>query len=197
MTRKTYSQGFAHAVLIIGLIIALIVALGFVFWQNFIYKESTIMDTQTQTVREKQDTKIEDTETNLSFEEWKVGVPLKDNSGVFSVKKMDGTNNTIYAVYSKEVTYACMNDEALIGSVSRYLADRKDPENIYLEGKTPREAFGSSRSSVIIGQYLYQIMSPQSGCADFTTSEGQKINNIQENSTIFFLDLFQNLKTIK
>ena len=32
-------KGFAHAVLLIGLLIALIGALGFIFWQNFIHKE--------------------------------------------------------------------------------------------------------------------------------------------------------------
>lgn len=35
----TYQKGFAHAFLIIGLVLALIGALGFVFWQNFIYEE--------------------------------------------------------------------------------------------------------------------------------------------------------------
>lgn len=37
----TSQKGFAHAFLIIGLVIALIGALGFVFWQNFIYEEPT------------------------------------------------------------------------------------------------------------------------------------------------------------
>ncbi len=35
----TNQKGFAHAFLIIGLVVALIGALGFVFWQNFIYEE--------------------------------------------------------------------------------------------------------------------------------------------------------------
>jgi hypothetical protein len=36
---KSQQSGFAHAFLIIGLLVALIGALGFVFWQNFIYVE--------------------------------------------------------------------------------------------------------------------------------------------------------------
>lgn len=32
-------QGFAHAILIIGMAVALLGALGFIFWQNFIYEE--------------------------------------------------------------------------------------------------------------------------------------------------------------
>ena len=39
MIKNSHSNGFAHAVLIIGLVVALIGALGFVFWQNFIHKE--------------------------------------------------------------------------------------------------------------------------------------------------------------
>jgi|GEM_PF-1764758 len=41
----TQQKGFAHAVLIIGLVIALVGALGFVFWQNFIYKEPVASET--------------------------------------------------------------------------------------------------------------------------------------------------------
>ena len=35
-------KGFAHAVLLIGLLIALIGALGFIFWQNFILEEPEV-----------------------------------------------------------------------------------------------------------------------------------------------------------
>lgn len=45
MIRNLQRQsGFAHAILIIGLVIALIGALGFIFWQNFINKEPTVKD---------------------------------------------------------------------------------------------------------------------------------------------------------
>lgn len=43
---KTQQNGFAHAFLIIGLVVALIGALGFVFWQNFIYKEPVATKTE-------------------------------------------------------------------------------------------------------------------------------------------------------
>jgi hypothetical protein len=39
---KTQQQGFAHAFLIITLLVALTGALGFVFWQNFIYEEPKV-----------------------------------------------------------------------------------------------------------------------------------------------------------
>lgn len=41
-------KGFAHAFLIIGLMVAIVGALGFIFWQNFIYKAP---ETKTATVK--------------------------------------------------------------------------------------------------------------------------------------------------
>ncbi len=38
---KSEQTGFAHAFLIIGLIVTLVGALGFIFWQNYIEKDST------------------------------------------------------------------------------------------------------------------------------------------------------------
>lgn len=38
----THQKGFAHAVLIVGLVIAIIGALGFIFWQNFIHEEPVV-----------------------------------------------------------------------------------------------------------------------------------------------------------
>lgn len=38
----TSQRGFAHAFLIVGLVVALMGALGFVFWQNFIYREPIV-----------------------------------------------------------------------------------------------------------------------------------------------------------
>ena len=46
---KSQQSGFAHAVLIIGLVVALIGALGFIFWQNFVHEEQAKTDTMTAT----------------------------------------------------------------------------------------------------------------------------------------------------
>lgn len=51
MIRYSRSQGFAHAFLVIGLVVALLGALGFIFWQNFIHKESVTTGTETQVVQ--------------------------------------------------------------------------------------------------------------------------------------------------
>jgi hypothetical protein len=48
MIKNSRSQGFAHAFLVIGLVIALLGALGFIFWQNFIHKEPVVTKESTK-----------------------------------------------------------------------------------------------------------------------------------------------------
>ncbi|HRF28147.1 MAG TPA: hypothetical protein PL051_00700 [Candidatus Saccharibacteria bacterium] len=89
-------KGFAHAVLIIGLVIALIGALGFVFWQNFVHKAPAATNTQIMTKKSKKpDTTIKLTESyvmpseNLVFSypsNWMLTKNYKENSY--------GTDNT-------------------------------------------------------------------------------------------------------
>ncbi len=55
---KSQQIGFAHAFLIIGLIVALVGALGFIFWQNFIHKEPVV--TKTEVVKTDSNNKAND-----------------------------------------------------------------------------------------------------------------------------------------
>ena len=57
----TQQKGFAHAFLIIGLVIALLGALGFVYWQNFIYEEPTV--TKTEVIKVDKDVTKEENES--------------------------------------------------------------------------------------------------------------------------------------
>ncbi len=60
-------HGFAHAVLIIGMAVALLGALGFIFWQNFIYQEPA---TQAEVIKPnttKNEAEDADTNTNKTF----------------------------------------------------------------------------------------------------------------------------------
>jgi hypothetical protein len=52
MIKNSHSHGFAHAFLVIGLVVALFGALGFIFWQNFIHTEPVVTKTDTKVVKE-------------------------------------------------------------------------------------------------------------------------------------------------
>lgn len=60
-------KGSAHVVLVIVLVLALLTALGWIFWQNFIYKEPVRKDTDLVVVEENDATKpTEQTEAVLA-----------------------------------------------------------------------------------------------------------------------------------
>lgn len=51
MNKKMYNQqGSAHVVVVVILVIVLVTALGWIFWQNFIYEEPKVIETGTTTV---------------------------------------------------------------------------------------------------------------------------------------------------
>lgn len=57
-TRKTKQAGDAHALVIVGLVLALVTALGWIFWQNFIHKEPIKRDTDLVIMNKKNDSKL-------------------------------------------------------------------------------------------------------------------------------------------
>lgn len=99
--KTTYQNGFAHAFLIMGLVVALVGALGFVFWQNFIYQEPTKTELVTTTDTSKPAEASEATTSifrgkGFSFEYpsegWKAGEMSKVDPSV-DVKSADYKEN--------------------------------------------------------------------------------------------------------
>lgn len=65
----TSQKGFAHAFLIIGLVVALVGALGFVFWQNFVHKEPVV--TNTEVVTKPEPTKVDTVDPYANWKTYK------------------------------------------------------------------------------------------------------------------------------
>lgn len=61
-------KGSIHAFLVVGLIVALLGALGFIFWQNFIYKQS-ITNSESTVATKKNDDKKVNTENTPTVKE--------------------------------------------------------------------------------------------------------------------------------
>ncbi|HEY1085434.1 MAG TPA: hypothetical protein VGE34_01770 [Candidatus Saccharimonadales bacterium] len=85
---KHSQQGSAHVVAIICLVLALVTALGWVFYQNFIYREPTKTDTELLTVEKKDNKKQveETTEPKDATADWYL---YASKSG-YSVRLPDG-----------------------------------------------------------------------------------------------------------
>ncbi len=71
---KSQQSGFAHAALITGLVVALIGVLGFVFWQNFIYKEPA--ETKTEKVAAPPSTIVD------PYKSWKTYTSSRDGYSI-------------------------------------------------------------------------------------------------------------------
>lgn len=66
-------KGFAHAVLVIGLIVTLVGALGFIFWQNFIHKEPVATNDPVVVVERQEQVKVETPEAQtFSVDEYDI-----------------------------------------------------------------------------------------------------------------------------
>lgn len=139
---NTKQSGFAHAFLIIGLIVALIGALGFVFWQNFIYKEPVVKNEPVVvTKKDKTEEQIESVPNGYTlYKDEKLGFSLayptewgelKDTqtqsstnrmgaNGV-STKAVAGTNGGVrIAVYTKDSFFT----KAASGYTTKYQGDK-------------------------------------------------------------------------
>ncbi|HAG27210.1 MAG TPA: hypothetical protein PK096_00035 [Candidatus Saccharibacteria bacterium] len=179
----TNQKGFAHAFLIIGLLVALVGALGFVFWQNFIYKEPVITKTETVVVTKPSDENESDTNKNFTvLTDWNARFP--SGSYNYELKKGSDSVSEYYHVTTEEIKKACGGNEAIIGSIIRYEADTKMSEGMY-EGMTPREAFADATSKVVTSKYIYIFAGPQSACSEDDQANKVLTDNIALLNTQF------------
>lgn len=83
MIKYSHSQGFAHAFLVIGLIVALLGALGFIFWQNFIHNETTVTKTETVT-KPASEPEVDENKDYVVLQDW--GIKFKRPAGRDDIK---------------------------------------------------------------------------------------------------------------
>lgn len=167
-------------VVIVCLVLVLVVALGWIFYQNFIYKAPT-QQTTTQGSSVQNDTSdvpqqeqvTEDSKTVLALLDWGVEVPVSDSSYKFVAKgdgSVDAPKNTVY-IQSLEVATKCVND-GTVGMV-----------NLEAEGATAKTSVGGK---------TYYFHAPQAAC-----SEDSKVNDYQAKATEAFAVDFKDLRVSK
>ncbi len=81
---KHQQQGSAHAVVVIVLVLALITALGWIFYQNFVYKAPTKKDTELVVIDK---SKKQDTNTAKQYHDFRTD--KKDTTGVVVASASD------------------------------------------------------------------------------------------------------------
>lgn len=179
-------RGEAHSVIIICLVVALVVALGWIFWQNFSNEKSEVTDKQdtSTAARSAEDdaAELDKTDNTLKLSELGVVVPLGDDDAYdFSAKY----ENNGYFIYSASVSKLC-GSEASVGAISKW-----NPAD---DGTGPSSAAYNQVGAVTIGGAKYLFISPQSACADPATAQGDQANEMQGEASRAFGELFKNAR---
>jgi len=153
-----YQKGFAHAFLIIGLVVALVCALGFVYWQNFIYKEPTrteLVNVPSKTQEDKKSSnelKAESEGKFLPINEW--GIKL-DSSVVAHLEynissRIGGSQNTEYDSLGLKIKQSSVENQDCVN----FGAD------LY------RQKVATEFDSKKIGDYFYYVTGAPGQCSE-------------------------------
>lgn len=108
-------QGSAHVAVVIVLVVALLGALGFIFWQNFIKKDDTTKQNATTSAEKKEETVEEVDSDELSVDE--LGLTLSSANAIWNdieyqmtSVNSDDTNKYVAAIYSKDLNARVVAD---------------------------------------------------------------------------------------
>lgn len=166
--RKTNQKGSVHIVIVITLVLALVVALGFIFWQNFIHKSQTSSQqetTKTTDTQKKSPTVTTTDEKTLEIPEWNI-------KGTYS--------------YGKELNYEIVNlpnDKSYLQLTTSTISSNKDcaqgysgvieryglnemVETTYGDPVTAKSIYDSRKDKSQVGDNYYIVSGPQALCAD-------------------------------
>ncbi|HEY1085729.1 MAG TPA: hypothetical protein VGE34_03330 [Candidatus Saccharimonadales bacterium] len=80
-------SGSAHVVIIIVLVLALLTSLGWIFWQNFIYKEPVVTKTDTSKTQSDND-KMPASMKHINVKEWNISI-MSEESISYTSKDAD------------------------------------------------------------------------------------------------------------
>ena len=193
--KKRYQHGSAHVFTIIALVIGLIASLGFVFWQNFIYKEPVAQQVDASknasSDSKKQDgtaAKEADEKDYLAIGEWgiKAKVPevFNDTKLEYSIK--DGV---LYVVTArvKTILEGCSYDQTAGAEIDASIAIYRSESKSLFEGidaplPLRQEPYGKY-------YYGYSAWMPVKTCVD-TQSD------VQKKDANALLEMFKNLETV-
>jgi len=180
MARKKSYTTFVNPISVAVLLVALLGAVGFICWQNFVdtpvaYNESIELETSNSTVATKPVLR------QLTLEKWGVSVPLKSNSYYYQPGEYTSvnSNDSVYILSTKSLRYACGTDKATIGSIERVLNSKEN------KAKTTASHVGATQ---VLGDYLYIFSRPKTACSD-----SLDVITLQENATSEFQDLLKDL----
>ena len=177
--KRINQRGSTEAVIMIGLAIALVFALGWIFYQNFIFDDGTKKDSDQSMVDEDNSSK-HDSSNMLELSEFGMMVPLNEKTSDVTASFEDG----VYRIVSASLAAKCGGEHTGgFGSVSRL-----DPSD---DGTAPSSAVANAKARVTVDDVEYLFNPPQNACGDPTTESGNEANVLGEDLTDEFAKLFE------
>ncbi len=160
-TQTTSERGDVVAMILIVIVIALIGALGFVWYQN------ATKDTTAPTQAQNNTTTPEKKEKTLALSRWNVEIPLTDDTTSLTAKEADSDTRQVYEIRVAES--ALFNDKAKTGTQAVGYIERIEVGNDAAEfdsrvtaGKTMSQAIRDGDIlGTIVGKYAYTYNSRQ------------------------------------
>lgn len=152
-------QGSAHVVLVVILVVTLIASLGWIFWQNFIYKEPGVDNSKNVTSQETQkpqDKKSTQRTYNLVISQWGLGGNYDTSVGEleYKIEAREG-NEYLYLVNPS------FDPECSVAAITRYSPDGRVPLSVDGSQSVAAKDYSESPENwKKIDNYFYQY-SPQ------------------------------------
>ena len=183
--KSKQQAGSAHVIITVVLVVALMGALGFIFWQNFIQKKAV---TTTATPASSQTTATaaqpaqpapKSTQTALVIGNYAVEVPYDGTEDAYTVTPATtGGFAGGYTVYSKNLTAQC-GSSVNVGSIKRFNQGDSVP--------------GPS-NTITVGNYVYALSVGGYGdCSALGVNAGTDAISAASSA---FADAFKNLKAV-
>lgn len=147
MKHKQY--GSAHIVLVGILVVLIIGALAYVFWNNSRTYESNTASNKNNT----QD------QSYVKLTDWQVRFP---SNVKYDIRRNSATGNeTAYFITLKELAKTCVTpDHAWLGIISRYENPNEQVTMGQYAGQTPNQLFWKAGMTIKGKLYVFRIMTP-------------------------------------
>lgn len=174
-------KGSAHVIIIVGLIILLIGALGFIFWQNFLNHDADNASkrTVTSTNAGKETAQNEKTKSEyLTVKEWAVNIPQSPSSNVIEyTMNTEMTTATFVSSEQKAVGGECGTEAFARYRIVR-IKQGQEPTDYMIEGQVSN-AEASGNVVTIKGTRYYIVGDFSGGDCSGKLKEGDSMSQAE------------------
>lgn len=152
MKQNKYQSGSGHIVIIIALVVVLLGALGFIFWQNFMQSKPNEKSNNTTTI-----TTLNLNDGYLVLEDWNVKIKYPTDLGSNVITYEKGSDGDYYDFSTERVSALGGNCANLVRLVRQTESTVPDTSGLIQVAQ--------------VGEYYYFINGPQTACSELDAGD--------------------------